>query len=105
VTVIVNVPTWAEALAVTVRLVWVPNVTVDGLNEAVTPEGRFEADRLMLWAGPLVVAVDMLYATEPDWLTDCETGDGWSEKPTTTAEPVVKLQIGDQLPACNGLLP
>jgi hypothetical protein len=59
------VPVAAVEVAESVRIDWLPDVTVLGLNDAVTPDGRFVALREMLWLEPLVVAVITVYVTEP----------------------------------------
>jgi hypothetical protein len=43
---------------------WLPEVTVPGLKDAVTPVGRFEALSAMLWLEPLAVVVITVYVTE-----------------------------------------
>jgi hypothetical protein len=64
------------------------------------PVGRFVALSATLWLDPLVVPVITVYVTEPPWFTVWVDGDIWIEKSFDTADPVVKLHIGDdQAPA------
>jgi hypothetical protein len=58
------VPVVAVDVAESVSNDWLPDVTVPGLKFAVTPVGKFEALRAMLWLEPLVVAVITVYETE-----------------------------------------
>jgi hypothetical protein len=57
-----------------------PEVTEEGLNEAVAPAGRPEAERFTVWALPLVVAVETVAETEPPAVTEPEVGDTETEK-------------------------
>jgi len=51
-----------------------PAVTLDGLNEALAPEGTPETLRLTVWAAPLVTAVFTVYDVLPPAVTVCEDG-------------------------------
>ena len=51
----VEVPTVADELAVSVRVLWV--VVLVGLNDAVTPDGRPEAERVTALAESATVTV------------------------------------------------
>jgi hypothetical protein len=57
-----------------------PEVTVDGLNDAVAPLGSPLAERLTDWAEPLVVAVPTVAVTDPPGAVEPEVGDTETEK-------------------------
>jgi hypothetical protein len=59
-TVIVYVPVGTEELAATASVDSLPDATVAGLNVAVSPEGTFDALRVMFCPVPLDVAVTTL---------------------------------------------
>jgi hypothetical protein len=57
-----------------------PDVTDDGLNDALAPLGRPEAENDTVCADPLVVAVATVVETEPPAVTEPEVGESATEK-------------------------
>ncbi|PSK65733.1 hypothetical protein B0E53_02284 [Micromonospora sp. MH33] len=57
-----------------------PEVTEDGLNDAVAPLGRPDAENVTVCAVPLVVAVATVVETEPPAVTEPEVGESETEK-------------------------
>ena len=57
-----------------------PEVTEDGLNDAVAPLGRPDPENVTVCAVPLVVAVDTVVETEPPAVTEPEVGESETEK-------------------------
>ena len=87
----VAVPVVAVALAVSVKVLVV--VVEAGLNEAVTPVGRPDADRLTLLAKPLTgVTVTVLVPLLP-WMTVTLPGDADRLKLGTAAAFTVRLTV------------
>ena len=79
-TVTAYVPAGVLVDVVMVRVDDPPEVTVDGLNEALAPAGRPPAERLTDWAEPLVVVVATVALTEPPGAVEPEVGDTEREK-------------------------
>ncbi|MFR9781102.1 hypothetical protein ACL02O_34340, partial [Micromonospora sp. MS34] len=57
-----------------------PEVTEDGLNDALAPLGRPDAANDTVCADPLVVAVATVLDTEPPAVTEPDVGDNDTEK-------------------------
>ncbi len=83
--VIVDVPTVAVPLAVSVKVL-VP-VVLAGLNVAVTPAGRPEADRLTLPVNPFSGVTVMVLVPLPPWVTATLPGEAESAKSGVAAPP------------------
>ena len=94
VTVIVYVPGVVSEFALTVIVDELPALTDVGLNETVTPDGRPLADRLMLWAAPLVTAVPIDDVALPPCVTPTLLGLAEIEKSeVVTVSPTVVVCV------------
>ena len=67
-----------------------PAVTEVGLNEADAPAGNPLADKLTLWALPLVTAVEIVLGPEAPWFTETLFGFALIEKSLITGAVTVK---------------
>ena len=74
-----------------VNFVELPEVTVEVVKLADTPEGRPDTVNLTLWADPEVVAVDTVVDTDPPRLVVPEVGLRLNETVVATAAVTVKV--------------
>jgi hypothetical protein len=91
VTVTVYVPTGVLALVAMVSVDEPPEVIDDGLNDAVAPLGRPDADRFTVCALPLVTVVPMVAVTEPPAVVLPEAGDAAIEKSLPAGVPTASV--------------
>jgi hypothetical protein len=87
VTVIGYEPVAVLAPTVNVSVELPPELTLAGLNEAVVPEGRPLAERLMVWAAPVVSAVEMVLFPVPPCTTETLVGLALIEKSLVAVAP------------------
>src|SRR5713226_4861108 len=80
VTVIGYEPVAVLVPTVNVRVELPPELTLAGLNEAVVPEGRPLAERLMVCGEPVVSAVEMVLVPVPPCTTETLLGLALIEK-------------------------
>ena len=99
VTVIVQVPAVAVDAALTVIVAEPPEVTEDGLNETETPLGAPEAERLTVWALPLVVVVLTVAVVEAPGARLPEVGLTDTEKSLVGVPPTASCQIAYAMPS------
>jgi hypothetical protein len=92
VTVTAYVPAGVAALVVIVSVLLPPEVTEDGLNDALAPDGRPDADNATDSAEPDVTAVDTVVVAAEPAVTLPEAGERATEK-SLAAEPVVTVRV------------
>ena len=80
VTVTEYVPAGVDAAVAIVNVDEPPDVTDDGLNDAVAPDGKPEADNTTVCAEPFVTAVATVDVNELPGDTDPDDGDNATEK-------------------------
>jgi hypothetical protein len=68
------VPGTVEAATATASVEPAPAVTDAGVNEAVAPAGSPVAENVIVWAAPLVTAVEMEYDALPPCCAELEEG-------------------------------
>jgi hypothetical protein len=85
------VPAAAELLAVKVSVLLL--VVLDGLNEAVTPLGKPDADKATLPLKPLRSLTEIVLVAVPPWVTLTLPGESDNEKLPLLPLPPAKALI------------